>query len=992
MTRAARTRGEWRRRGDAAGRPGRRRRRARPPGPPVRLPRARPPRRRGRARGAGAGAVRRAAGRRVPARAGRRQSTTPGAWPGWTRWSRRSRCSPRRWRRCAGRWPTATRACWPTCCGSRCRPGTPGSRPSRGPARRHGRRRGRAGPGSGGLGPLPPRPGAARRAGRAAGPRTRCGRRCPASPGPTGSPRPPRPPLAAGRGALLVVPDQRDVDALHAACAARLGASTRGRADRRARARPSGTGAGSRCAAVAARVVVGTRSAAFAPVQRLGLLAVWDDGDDLHAEPRAPYPHVRDVLVLRAHQAGAALLIGGFARTAEAQVLVDVRLGAGGAWPTAPPCGRATPRVTAIGETDDPARPRPRQPARPGCRPSRSRRPGPRSAAGRPVLVQVPRAGYLPWLACANCRETARCRHCAGPLGAAAARARRPRTGHGGAAGAGLPHCRWCGRAGAGVPLRRRAGRGGCGPAWSAPGGRPRSWAAPSPGVDGPVARAAVRRCSPRCPARPALVVATPGRGAARRGRVRRGAAARRLGDAVPPRPAGRRGDAAALDGRRGAGRAARRRAAGSVVVVADAALPTVQALVRWDPAWHAAAELAARAEVGFPPAVRMAAVEGAAAGRRRGASRPCSARTPGSARTPARSASRCPGWARRGPRSSGRSSWIPSRAPTRPQPPRGTRAAARAPRRRPRARRRARRRSGRAAPAARRPTRSGCGWTRPRSADGRRGPVPSARRGRIGSVPAASHLTASRCRADPSQAAPRRPRRHRPRRPTGAPARSCRRRSVPVQPVRLFGDPVLRTRAAEVTTFDAELRRLVADLTDTMHDEGGAGLAAPQLGVGPAGVHLRLRRLHRAPGQPDVGGGRRRGAVRSGGMPVDPRPRLGLPPAPARGGPRVRHARRAGHRRGQRAARPLHPARDRPPRRRAVRRPARPGDAQAGDGRDPRGRVVRRAAADGEGQPAPAVRQGQAAVRLVFAGTPEPAVPSLRALLDSAGTRSSPC
>ena len=53
------------------------------------------------------------------------------------------------------------------------------------------------------------------------------------------------------------------------------------------------------------------------------------------------------------------------------------------------------------------------------------------------------------------------------------------------------------------------------------------------------------------------------------------------------------------------------------------------------------------------------------------------------------------------------------------------------------------------------------------------------------------------------------------------------------VQPIRLFGDPVLRTPAAPVTTFDAELRKLVADLTDTMHDEGGAGLAAPQLGVG---------------------------------------------------------------------------------------------------------------------------------------------------------------
>ncbi len=52
------------------------------------------------------------------------------------------------------------------------------------------------------------------------------------------------------------------------------------------------------------------------------------------------------------------------------------------------------------------------------------------------------------------------------------------------------------------------------------------------------------------------------------------------------------------------------------------------------------------------------------------------------------------------------------------------------------------------------------------------------------------------------------------------------------VTPIRLFGDPVLRTRATEVTTFDAELRKLVADLADTMHDEGGAGLAAPQIGV----------------------------------------------------------------------------------------------------------------------------------------------------------------
>lgn len=53
------------------------------------------------------------------------------------------------------------------------------------------------------------------------------------------------------------------------------------------------------------------------------------------------------------------------------------------------------------------------------------------------------------------------------------------------------------------------------------------------------------------------------------------------------------------------------------------------------------------------------------------------------------------------------------------------------------------------------------------------------------------------------------------------------------VQPIRLFGDPILRKPAVEVVDFDKELRRLVADLTDTMLAAPGAGLAAPQLGVG---------------------------------------------------------------------------------------------------------------------------------------------------------------
>ncbi len=52
------------------------------------------------------------------------------------------------------------------------------------------------------------------------------------------------------------------------------------------------------------------------------------------------------------------------------------------------------------------------------------------------------------------------------------------------------------------------------------------------------------------------------------------------------------------------------------------------------------------------------------------------------------------------------------------------------------------------------------------------------------------------------------------------------------VRPIRLFGDPVLRTKAEPVVDFDRELRRLVQDLTDTMLDAPGAGLAAPQIGV----------------------------------------------------------------------------------------------------------------------------------------------------------------
>ena len=68
-------------------------------------------------------------------------------------------------------------------------------------------------------------------------------------------------------------------------------------------------------------MVVGTRAAVFAPVADLGLVVVWDDGDDLHAEPRAPYPHARDVAPLRGHLEDAALLVGGHVPSTDAEAL-----------------------------------------------------------------------------------------------------------------------------------------------------------------------------------------------------------------------------------------------------------------------------------------------------------------------------------------------------------------------------------------------------------------------------------------------------------------------------------------------------------------------------------------------------------------------------------------------------------------------------------------------------------------------------------------------
>lgn len=444
-----------------------------------------------------------------------------------------------------------------------------------------------------------------------------------------------------GRGALLVVPDQRDVDALHAACVATLGPSAvvaltaeLGPAERYRRWLAVRRGR--------VRVVVGTRSAAFAPVAELALLAVWDDGDDLHAEPRAPYPHVRDVLTLRAHQVGAALLVAGFARTAEGQLLVDT------GWAREIVADRAEvraamPRVAAQADGEQARDPLARAARLPAAAFEAARA---ALAAGRPVLVQVPRAGYLTRLACARCREPARCRRCAGPLEVPPRRAGAPGTpgaapprgtataavdataagrlggraaavaeqaargGADGGSGAELPRCRWCGRA---EPAFRC---GACGA---------RGLRAGVVGADRTAEE--LGRAFPGVPVRgsgggapvvaevaagPAIVVATPG--AEPRAAGGYGAALLLDGWALLARPDLRVAEETLRRWMAAAALVVPHTAGGRVLVMADAALPPVQALVRWDAAGHAAVELAARAEVGFPPARRLASVEGSPA------------------------------------------------------------------------------------------------------------------------------------------------------------------------------------------------------------------------------------------------------------------------------------------------------------------------------------------------------------------------------------------
>jgi primosomal protein N' (replication factor Y) len=395
---------------------------------------------------------------------------------------------------------------------------------------------------------------------------------------------------SAGRGALIVVPDARDLDRLDEALTELLGqgrhvclAAGLGPAERYRRWLSVLRGE--------VRIVAGLRAAMFAPVRDLGLVVIWDDGDDLHSERRAPYPHAREVLALRAHRQQAAALIGGFARTAETTQLVQ----AGWAHPIV--AGRPAVRALAplIRGTGDEAE-RARDEAAAAARlPSLALRTA-REALGRgPVLVQVPRRGYLAAVACGRCRQQARCAVCGGPLALRAADA--------------PPQCAWCGALAAAWRCPQ-CGHAGLRSIVTGAARTAEELGRAFPSV--PVRTSRGQAAIASVPAAPALVVATPG-----------------------AEPAACHGYAAALllDGWILAGRATLRAAeealrrwlnaaalvrpaaeGGRVIAIADSSLPAVQALIRWDPVVHSEREVAEREHLRFPPSVRMGAALGSPA------------------------------------------------------------------------------------------------------------------------------------------------------------------------------------------------------------------------------------------------------------------------------------------------------------------------------------------------------------------------------------------
>lgn len=391
---------------------------------------------------------------------------------------------------------------------------------------------------------------------------------------------------ASGRGALAVVPDIKCLDRLEAA----LGTLVEPTQYVRLTAHDKPTERYTsflRTRLEGVPIVIGTRSAAYAPVKNLGLVACWDDGDSSHIEQRAPYCHARDVLLLRASLGNTAALFMGYAVSSEAARLVRTR------WASFIGAEREvvrsfTPRVMPTGDDFQLAR----DPLAAIARIPHQAFAVARDALTQgPVLIQVARAGYIPSLSCQSCRMPARCAECRGPL-----------TVNGGQS---APACGWCGhiaRAWHCIECGGAGWRTGVAGALRTAEELGRAF----PGI--PVVTSSGENIRASVGSEPALVIATPGGEPVAEG----GYAAALLLDAdrmiqadflrAPETALRRWFNAAAL---------VRSFAVGGRVVTTASSSATLEALVRWDPMGYALWEMDERQELGLPPAVRTAAITG---------------------------------------------------------------------------------------------------------------------------------------------------------------------------------------------------------------------------------------------------------------------------------------------------------------------------------------------------------------------------------------------
>ncbi|AWB89271.1 hypothetical protein [Homoserinimonas hongtaonis] len=226
--------------------------------------------------------------------------------------------------------------------------------------------------------------------------------------------------LAQGLSAIIAVPDYRDQGQLMAALSGVVAVNRVVRMDAR-QSNPERYRSILACRGDEPLVIIGNRSAVYAPARNLGLIAMWDDGDPLHSEPLSPYVHARDAALVRQEQQKCALIFASHARSTEVQRLVEL------GWLGEVGSERAVlPKVipTAAQESQD------RLAA--GARiPSAAWREARAGLERGPVLVQVARPGYAPQLSCEDCRASARCLACEGPLSLKRAGA--------------TPACSWCG-------------------------------------------------------------------------------------------------------------------------------------------------------------------------------------------------------------------------------------------------------------------------------------------------------------------------------------------------------------------------------------------------------------------------------------------------------------------------------------------------------------------------------------------------------------------